>query len=218
MAAVLDLADEFAELIRKQSKGTLVDWLARAEASPIPEMRHFSEGIRRDEIDPALDLTIAPIDCHRGSYGGFILTKPTCKRAHPSQSTTFGPREPFGQAVRSLTSDERGEPISELDRFADRAVARAQSVQVPPILLRPVLGSDYGCDRQPSGRRNIGLRLSGGEPVWTRGHSHFCFESPDVVCDSHLAGATPHHHEFVAEPAPASFRKPTADVFVEPIQ
>ena len=49
MAAVLDLADEFAELIRKQSKGTLVDWLARAGASPIPEMRRFAEGIRRDE-------------------------------------------------------------------------------------------------------------------------------------------------------------------------
>jgi transposase len=45
----LDLADEFTTLIRKQSTGTLADWLSRAEISPCPEVRHFAEGIRRDE-------------------------------------------------------------------------------------------------------------------------------------------------------------------------
>jgi transposase len=49
LAAALDLADEFAELIRRRSRGTLSDWLARGEASLNPELRRFAEGIRRDE-------------------------------------------------------------------------------------------------------------------------------------------------------------------------
>jgi transposase len=48
LAAALDLADEFAELIRKRSQGTLSDWLGRGEASLNPELRRFAEGIRRD--------------------------------------------------------------------------------------------------------------------------------------------------------------------------
>jgi transposase len=49
LAAALDLADEFAVLIRKQSTGTLKEWLSRAEVSPCLEIRNFAEGIRRDE-------------------------------------------------------------------------------------------------------------------------------------------------------------------------
>jgi transposase len=49
LSAALNLADEFAALIRKLSPGTLTAWLARAEASPCPELRRFAEGIRRDE-------------------------------------------------------------------------------------------------------------------------------------------------------------------------
>ena len=49
LQAALDLADEFASLIRKLSTGTLADWLSRAEISACPEVRHFAEGIRRDE-------------------------------------------------------------------------------------------------------------------------------------------------------------------------
>jgi transposase len=49
LAAALDLADEFAKLIRKRSTGTLSDWLARGETSSNPELRRFAEGIRRDE-------------------------------------------------------------------------------------------------------------------------------------------------------------------------
>ena len=45
----LDLADGFADLIRKQSAGTLSEWLARGEASPDPDLRRFAEGIRSDE-------------------------------------------------------------------------------------------------------------------------------------------------------------------------
>ena len=36
LTAALDLADDFAALIRKQSTGTLKEWLSRAEVSPCP--------------------------------------------------------------------------------------------------------------------------------------------------------------------------------------
>ena len=49
VAAALDLADEFAVLIRKRCRETLTAWLAKAEASTCPELRRFAEGIRRDE-------------------------------------------------------------------------------------------------------------------------------------------------------------------------
>ena len=49
LSEALDLADEFAALIRKQSNGTLTDWLPKAEAAACPELRRFAEGIRRDE-------------------------------------------------------------------------------------------------------------------------------------------------------------------------
>jgi transposase len=49
LAAALDLADGFADLIRKRSAVTLDDWLAVAEQSECPELRRFAEGIRRDE-------------------------------------------------------------------------------------------------------------------------------------------------------------------------
>jgi transposase len=49
LAGALDLADEFAALIRRQSRRTLSDWLARSEASPSLEMRRFGESLRRDE-------------------------------------------------------------------------------------------------------------------------------------------------------------------------
>src|SRR5262249_23662973 len=49
LAAALDLADGFADLIRKSSSTTLGEWLARGEASSDPVLRRFAEGIRRDE-------------------------------------------------------------------------------------------------------------------------------------------------------------------------
>ena len=49
LAEALDLADGFANLIRKQSTGTLSEWLTRGEASPDPALRRFAEGIRSDE-------------------------------------------------------------------------------------------------------------------------------------------------------------------------
>jgi transposase len=49
LSAALDVLDEFTRLIRKQSRGTLKEWLSRAEAHPCPEVCSFAEGIRRDE-------------------------------------------------------------------------------------------------------------------------------------------------------------------------
>jgi hypothetical protein len=49
LAAALDLANGFANLIRKQSCTTWAEWLARGETSSDPDLRRFAEGIRRDE-------------------------------------------------------------------------------------------------------------------------------------------------------------------------
>lgn len=89
LAAALDLADEFRALIRRQSSGTLKDWLTRAEGSPCPEVRHFAEGIRRDESAVNAAVTTrwsnGPVEGHvnrlktikRQMYGraGFALLK-----------------------------------------------------------------------------------------------------------------------------------------------
>jgi transposase len=89
LAAALDLADGFADLIRKRSPETLSDWLARAEASSDPDLRRFAEGIRRDEaaVHAAVTGTWSngPVEGHvnrlktikRQMYGraGFVLLR-----------------------------------------------------------------------------------------------------------------------------------------------
>jgi transposase len=89
LTTALDLADEFTALIREQSSGTLEEWLSRAEANPCPEVRHFGEGIRRDEsaVNAAITLpwSNGPVEGHvnrlktikRQMYGraGFALLK-----------------------------------------------------------------------------------------------------------------------------------------------
>ena len=89
LTAALDLADEFTALIRKRSTGTLTEWLSRAEVSPCPEVRHFAEGIRRDESAVNAAVTTrgsnGPVEGHvnrlktikRQMYGraGFALLK-----------------------------------------------------------------------------------------------------------------------------------------------
>ena len=68
LTAALDLADEFKSLIRKQSSGTLQDWLMQAEACPCPEVGQFAQGIRRDEsaVNAAIALTWSngPVEGH----------------------------------------------------------------------------------------------------------------------------------------------------------
>ena len=89
LAAALDLADGFAELIRKRSRETLGEWLARGEASSDPDLRRFVEGIRRDEsaVDAAITTrwSNGPVEGHvnrlktikRQMYGraGFVLLR-----------------------------------------------------------------------------------------------------------------------------------------------
>jgi len=89
LAAALDLADGFAELIRKRSPESLGEWLARGEASSDPDLRRFAEGIRRDEaaVHAAVTETWSngPVEGHvnrlktiqRQMYGraGFVLLR-----------------------------------------------------------------------------------------------------------------------------------------------
>jgi len=88
-AAALDLADGFADLIRKKSTETLSDWLVRGEASSDPDLRRFAEGIRRDESCVQAAVTErwsnGPVEGHvnrlktikRQMYGraGFVLLR-----------------------------------------------------------------------------------------------------------------------------------------------
>jgi transposase len=89
LTAALDLADGFADLIRKQSSATLAEWLARGEASSDPDLRRFAEGIRRDEASVHAAVTErwsnGPVEGHvnrlktikRQMYGraGFVLLR-----------------------------------------------------------------------------------------------------------------------------------------------
>ena len=77
MATALDLADEFAALIRKQSQSTLRDWLAKAEFSMCPEVRQFAKGIRRDE---AAVLTALTEPWSNGPVEGHVNRLKTIKR------------------------------------------------------------------------------------------------------------------------------------------
>jgi transposase len=95
LKAALDLADEFAELIRKRSQGTLSDWLVRGEGCVNPELRRFAEGIRRDEAAVLAAVTQpwsnGPVEGHvnrlktikRQMYGraGFVLLRARVVRA-----------------------------------------------------------------------------------------------------------------------------------------
>ena len=89
LATALSLADEFANLLRKRSSGTLSDWLLKGEASSSPEIRRFAEGIRRDESAVLAAVTQrwsnGPVEGHvnrlktvkRQMYGraGFVLLR-----------------------------------------------------------------------------------------------------------------------------------------------
>jgi transposase len=89
LAAALDLADGFADLIRKRSSTTLGEWLTRGEASSDPDLRRFAEGIRRDEACVQAAVTgrwsNGPVEGHvnrlktikRQMYGraGFVLLR-----------------------------------------------------------------------------------------------------------------------------------------------
>jgi hypothetical protein len=116
LAATLDLADGFADLIRKKSTETLSEWLARGEASSDPELRRFAEGIRRDEASVLAAVTerwsngpveghvnrlkiVATDDphCHSPSLAGY-----TTGRALDgvSQAGRLGPPTPSGRTGR----------------------------------------------------------------------------------------------------------------------
>ena len=77
LASALGLADEFANLLRKRSSGTLSDWLMKGEASSCPEIRGFAEGIRRDE--PAVQNAVTE-PWSNGPVEGHVNRLKTIKR------------------------------------------------------------------------------------------------------------------------------------------
>jgi transposase len=53
----LDLAGEFAEMVRKQADVPLTTWLLKVEKSSCPELRSFAAGVRQDEAAVTAALT-----------------------------------------------------------------------------------------------------------------------------------------------------------------
>jgi len=53
----LELAGEFAQMVRKESPLPLADWLAKAQQSTVSELRGLAEGLRQDEAAVAAALT-----------------------------------------------------------------------------------------------------------------------------------------------------------------
>jgi hypothetical protein len=73
----LDLAGEFAEMVRKRSKVSLGEWLAKAEASPCAELRTFGAGLRQDEA--AVRAALAE-QWSNGPVGGHVNRLKLIKR------------------------------------------------------------------------------------------------------------------------------------------
>jgi transposase len=57
LGAAVSLAEEFAALVRSRSAAGLADWLARAEASGLPEFLTLARGMRQDEAAVRAGLT-----------------------------------------------------------------------------------------------------------------------------------------------------------------
>jgi transposase len=95
VASGLDLADEFAGLIRERSGGDLAAWLVKGDSSACPELRQFAVGVRGDEA--AVTCAVSerwsngPVEGHvnrlkaikRQMYGraGFVLLRARVLRA-----------------------------------------------------------------------------------------------------------------------------------------
>jgi transposase len=77
LANALNLADEFAALIRKQSRGSLGEWLTKVESSPCRELKSFAEGVRRDQSAVQAAIT-APWS--NGPVEGHVNRLKTIKR------------------------------------------------------------------------------------------------------------------------------------------
>jgi transposase len=77
LAAALGLADGFADLIRKRSRETLGEWLARGEACSDPDLRRFAGGIRRKEAAVHAAVTGTWSD---GPVGGHVNRLKTIER------------------------------------------------------------------------------------------------------------------------------------------
>jgi transposase len=57
LGEAIGLAEEFAAMVRKESRVALTVWLATASKSGCPEVRGFAEGLRQDEAAVVAALT-----------------------------------------------------------------------------------------------------------------------------------------------------------------
>ena len=129
LASALDLADEFAALIRKQSSGALSDWLTRAEGSSCPELRRFAEGIRRDEAAVRAAVTESwsngPVEGHVNRLKIVATDYPDCHSPSLAGYTT-------GRAVDGVPRAGRLGPPTPAGRTGRIPMPRPHNSQRPP--------------------------------------------------------------------------------------
>jgi transposase len=122
LRAALDLAAEFAAMVRKQAAVPLAEWLTKAEGSGCAELRNFAGGLRLDEAAVAAALTErwsnGPVegqvnrlkviatdypDRHTPSLGGYTTRAALCGSATTGQLA----RAPAGYLWRNPMSNTR---------------------------------------------------------------------------------------------------------------
>ena len=140
LAAALDLADGFADLIRKQSTGTLSEWLTRGEASSDPDLRRFAEGIRRDEA------------CRASGGDGAVEQRPRGGAREPSEDDQAADVRPGGVRAPAGAGAQR--------RLTKRTAATL------PGLEQPASSKVRESPTSPSGGTSSGDSTSGAR--WAR--------------------------------------------------
>jgi transposase len=112
----LDLAAEFAGMVRKQVAVPLAEWLVKAEGSGCAELRDFAGGLRLDEAAVAAALTES---WSNGPVEGQVNRLKLIKRSMSGRAgweLLRAPRPPCGVRVLDRPTDGSREPSAPTSR------------------------------------------------------------------------------------------------------
>jgi transposase len=77
LGAIVSLTEDFARMVRGRTPESLDDWLGAVRASPLPEVKRFAGGVRRDYAAVKAALTL---DWSNGPTEGFVNKVKVIKR------------------------------------------------------------------------------------------------------------------------------------------
>jgi transposase len=77
LAAIVSLTEDFARMVRGRTPESLDDWLVAVQLSPLPELKRFASGVRRDYAAVKAALTS---DWSNGPTEGFVNKVKVIKR------------------------------------------------------------------------------------------------------------------------------------------